>query len=231
MVYRCIATAVFGMEAIVGQEIKALGFEKVAVENGRVLFDADEMGIARANMWLRTAERIYIMVGEFKATSFEQLFDRVHQLPWEQFITKEAIFPVNAKSVKSKLFSLSDIQSISKRAIVKRLTAAYKVEWFKETAETVSITVGILNDVVTVSIDTSGAGLHKRGYREKGNEAPLKETLAAGLLLISKWQPKIHLIDPFYFIAGFCLQQLIRRLCSIQRRIDHPPFRMDTGPL
>lgn len=197
MVYRCIATAVFGMEAIVGQEIKALGFENVAVENGRVLFDADEMGIARANMWLRTAERIYIMVGEFKATSFEQLFDRVHQLPWEQFITKEAIFPVNAKSVKSKLFSLSDIQSISKRAIVKRLTAAYKVEWFKETAETVSITVGILNDVVTVSIDTSGAGLHKRGYREKGNEAPLKETLAAGLLLISKWQPKIHLIDPF----------------------------------
>lgn len=195
--FRCIATAVFGMEAIVGQEIKSLGFINVAVENGRVLFDADEAGIARANMWLRTAERIYILVGQFKATTFEQLFDQVNLLPWENYIPKEAAFPVNAKTVKSKLFSLSDIQSISKRAIVKRLTGVYKVEWFKETAETYSITVGILNDEVTVSIDTSGAGLHKRGYREKGNEAPLKETLAAGLLLISKWQPKIHLIDPF----------------------------------
>lgn len=197
MKFRCIATAVFGMEAIVGQEVKALGFENVVVENGRVLFDADALGVAKANLWLRTAERVFILVGQFKATTFEKLFDEVYKLPWENFIPKEAAFPVNAKSVKSKLFSLSDIQSISKRAIVKRLTNEYRVEWFKETAETYSIMVGILNDEVTVSIDTSGAGLHKRGYREKGNEAPLKETLAAGLLLISKWQPKIHLIDPF----------------------------------
>lgn len=197
MKFRGIATAVFGMEAIVGQELKDLGFENVVVENGRVLFDADEMGIARANLWLRTAERVFILVGQFKATSFEQLFESVYALPWEQYIPKEAEFPVNAKSVKSKLFSLSDIQSISKRAIVKRMTNAYKIEWFKETAEKYSIHVGILKDEVTVSIDTSGAGLHKRGYREKGNEAPLKETLAAGLLLVSKWQPKIHLIDPF----------------------------------
>ena len=197
MKFRGIATAVFGMEAIVGQELKDLGFENVVIENGRVLFDADEMGIAKANLWLRTAERVFILVGQFKATSFEQLFDNVYGLPWEQYIPKEAEFPVNAKSVKSKLFSLSDIQSISKRAIVKRLTREYKIEWFKETAERYSIHVGILKDEVTVSIDTSGTGLHKRGYREKGNEAPLKETLAAGLLLVSKWQPKIHLIDPF----------------------------------
>ncbi|HAS73492.1 MAG TPA: RNA methyltransferase [Clostridiales bacterium UBA8960] len=197
MNYRCIATAVFGMEAIVGQELKTLGYENVTVENGRVLFDADEMGIAKANLWLRTAERVTIMVGEFKATSFEQLFDNVNKLPWELYLHKEATFPVNAKSVKSKLFGLSDIQSISKRAIVKRLTNVYKVEWFKETEETYSVTVAILKDDVTVMIDTSGKGLHKRGYRELGNEAPLKETLAAGLLLVSKWQPKIHLIDPF----------------------------------
>ncbi len=197
MKFRCIATAVFGMEAILGQEIKDLGYENVVVENGRVLFDADEMGIAKANLWLRTAERVFIMVGQFKATSFEQLFDKIAMLPWEAYLPVDATFPVNAKSVKSALFSLSDIQSISKRAVVKRLTSVYKVEWFKETAETYSILVGILKDEVTVSIDTSGTGLHKRGYREQGNEAPLKETLAAGLLLVSKWQPKIHLIDPF----------------------------------
>ena len=114
MKFRCIATAVFGMEAIVGQEIKTLGFENVVVENGRVLFDADERGIALANLWLRTAERVYIMVGQFKATTFEQLFDQIFELPWELYIHKEATFPVNANSVKSKLFSLSDIQSISK---------------------------------------------------------------------------------------------------------------------
>ena len=197
MKFRCIATAVFGMEAIVGQEIKALGYENVVIENGRVLFDSDEAGIVKANLWLRTAERVHILVGQFKALTFEQLFEGVYKLPWEDYLHKEATFPVNAKSVKSKLFSLSDIQSISKRAIVKRLSSLYKIEWFKETAETYSITIGILKDEVTVSIDTSGAGLHKRGYREMGNEAPLKETLAAGLLLVSKWQPKIHLIDPF----------------------------------
>lgn len=197
MKHRCIATAVFGMEAIVGQEIRDLGFENVTVENGRVLFDADDSGIAKANLWLRTAERVYLMIGEFKATTFEQLFDQIVMLPWETYIPKEGTFPVNAKSVKSKLFSLSDIQSISKRAIVKRLTASYRTEWFQETAETYSVTVSILKDQVTVSMDTSGKGLHKRGYREQGNEAPLKETLAAGLLLVSKWQPKIHLIDPF----------------------------------
>ncbi len=197
MKFRCIATAVFGMEAIVGQEIKALGFENVVVENGRVLFDADERGIVQANLWLRTAERVYIQVGHFKATTFEQLFDQIFELPWELYIHKEATFPVNANSVKSKLFSLSDIQSISKRAIVKRLSKLYRTEWFKETAETYSIKVSLLKDEVTVAIDTSGTGLHKRGYREKGNEAPLKETLAAGLLLVSKWHARYHLIDPF----------------------------------
>ncbi len=197
MKFKMIATAVFGMEAIVGKELEQLGFENIAVENGRVLFDADERGIARANLWVRSAERIFIRVGEFKATTFESLFDQIHKISWENYIPKDGCFPVNAKSVKSKLFSLSDIQSITKKSIVKRLSKVYQTQWFEETGETYSILVGILNDTVTVSIDTSGAGLHKRGYREKGNDAPMKETLAAGLILISRWQPKIPLIDPF----------------------------------
>lgn len=197
MKLRLIATAVFGMEAIVAQEIKDLGFENVVVENGRVLFDSDELGLARANMWLRTAERVFICVGQFKANKFETLFDEINKLPWEIYIAKDAAFPVDAKSVKSTLFSLSDIQSLTKKAIVKRLTKLYRVEWFEETQETYRILVSILKDEVTVSIDTSGSGLHRRGYRAKGNEAPLKETLAAGLLLVSKWKAERPLIDPF----------------------------------
>lgn len=197
MKFKMIATAVFGMEAIVKKELEQLGFENITVENGRVLFEADERGIARANLWVRTAERIFIKIGEFKATTFESLFDQVHKISWENYIPKNAKFPVNAKSVKSKLYSLSDIQSICKKSIVNRLSKVYQTQWFEETEETYSILVGILNDVVTVSIDTSGPGLHRRGYREKGNEAPMKETLAAGLLSISRWQNKIPLIDPF----------------------------------
>ncbi|MBF4695471.1 THUMP domain-containing class I SAM-dependent RNA methyltransferase [Fusibacter ferrireducens] len=197
MKFKMIATAVFGMEAIVKKELEQLGFENITVENGRVMFDADERGIARANLWVRTAERIFIKVGEFKATTFESLFDQVHKIAWENYIPKNAKFPVNAKSVKSKLYSLSDIQSICKKSIVNRLSKVYQTQWFEETEEPYSILVGILNDVVTVSIDTSGSGLHRRGYREKGNEAPMKETLAAGLLSISRWQSKIPLIDPF----------------------------------
>jgi len=135
-------------------------------------------------------------VAEFKATTFESLFNRVNEIPWENYLPFDAEFPVNAKSVKSKLFSLSDIQSISKKAIVKRLGTLYNKDWLPETGAKHSILVGILKDTVTVSIDTSGVGLHKRGYREHGHHAPLKETLAASLLKISRWQGKIPLIDP-----------------------------------
>jgi putative N6-adenine-specific DNA methylase len=196
MNYRLIATTVFGLEAIAAYEIKALGFENVIVENGRVFFDGTAEDIVRANLWLRCVERVFIVVGQFKATSFEALFNGVNALPWEVYISEKAAFPVNAKSVKSKLFSLSDIQKIAKKAIVKRLSQLYGVTWFEETGETYDLTVSILNDEVTVMIDTSGEGLHKRGYREKGNEAPMKETLAAGLLQVARWQPKIPLIDP-----------------------------------
>lgn len=196
MKLRLFATSVFGMESIVAQEIKDLGFENVLTENGRVFFDSDLEGLAKANLWLRTAERVFICLGQFKATSFEALFEGVQKLPWEEFIPKDAAFPIDAKSVKSTLFSLSDIQSISKKAIVKKLSKLYRIEWFEESKETYKIMVSILKDEVTVSIDTSGSGLHRRGYREKGNEAPLKETLAAGLLAVSKWRSSIPLIDP-----------------------------------
>ncbi|MDK2867658.1 MAG: putative N6-adenine-specific methylase [Clostridiales bacterium] len=196
MNYKLMATTVFGLEAIAAYEIKSLGFENVIVENGRVFFEGTEAGIVKANLWLRCVERVFICVGSFKATSFEALFDGVNALPWELYIPENATFPVNAKSVKSKLFSLSDIQKISKKAIVKRLSRLYGVSWFEETGETYALTIALLNDNVTVMIDTSGEGLHKRGYRERGNEAPMKETLAAGLLQVARWQPKIPLIDP-----------------------------------
>jgi len=196
MKFNLIATATFGLEAVVGNELKALGFENVVVENGRALFTGNEKDICKANMWLRSADRVFIKVAEFKATSFESLFNSVNEIPWELYLPADAEFPVNAKSVKSKLFSLSDIQRISKKAISKRLGTLYNKEWLPETGAKYPLLVGILNDTVTVSIDTSGVGLHKRGYREKGHNAPLKETLAAALIMISRWQSKIPLIDP-----------------------------------
>lgn len=195
-IYRMIATAAFGIESVVADEIKALGFENVTVENGKVEFDADEEGICRANLWLRCADRVFIKISEFKATSFEDLFQGVKKITWENYIPVDGEFPVNAKSVKSQLFSLSDIQAISKKAAVDRLRRAYRIDWFKETGAKVPILVAILKDVVTVMIDTSGEGLHRRGYREHGNEAPLRETMAAALIKLSRWNAKIPLVDP-----------------------------------
>lgn len=191
-----IATAAFGIESVVGQELKRLGFDKIQIENGRVQFESDLQGICTSNLWVRCADRIFLKVAEFKATTFEQLFDQVNALPWEDYLGEDAAFPVNAKSVKSKLFSLSDIQSISKKAIVKKLQAAYKIDWFEESGPKYPVLISILKDTVTVSIDTSGAGLHKRGYREQGNEAPLRETLAAALVYLSNWRGDRLLVDP-----------------------------------
>lgn len=194
--FRVQATAAFGIESVVADEVKALGFDQVTVENGRVEYDADLSGIVRSNLWLRSADRIYIKLAEFKADTFEALFQGVRRIDWAAYIPQEGTFPVNAKSVKSTLFSLSDIQSISKKAIVEKLKETYATEWFKETGPRYSILISILKDQVLVLLDTSGDGLHKRGYREKGNEAPLKETLAAALVQISRWKPFIPMIDP-----------------------------------
>jgi putative N6-adenine-specific DNA methylase len=194
--YKVIATATFGIEAIVGREVKELGIENVQVDNARVLYETDLLGVAKSNLWLRCADRVFLQIGEFKATSFEELFNKTEALPWEKFIPVNGEFPVNGKSVKSKLFSVSDCQAIVKKAIVKRLGKSYGVDWFQEDGPKYPILVSILKDVVTLSIDTSGVGLHKRGYRATGNEAPLKETLAAAMLKIARWHSKIPLIDP-----------------------------------
>lgn len=192
-----IATSTFGLEAIVAQEIKDLGYKDVIIENGRVTFLADESAIPKANLWLRTADRVFVKIGEFKVLTFDELFEKTKALPWEQWIPKDGKFPIyKAKSVKSKLFSLSDCQSIVKKAVVEKLKKKHSVEWFDETGAEYPIQVSILKDVATLMIDTSGHGLHKRGYREYGNEAPIKETLAAAMILLSRWKPSREFIDP-----------------------------------
>jgi len=195
--YKLVATAAMGLEAIVAQEVKALGYE-TTVDNGKVYFEGDETAIARTNLWLRVADRVKIVVGQFPATSFEQLFESVKALPWEKYLPVDAAFPVSGKSVKSKLFSVPDCQAITKKAIVERMKQHYKrLGFLDESGATYKIEVSILKDMATLTIDTSGAGLHKRGYRQAQGEAPLKETLAAALVQISKWNPNRPFVDPF----------------------------------
>ncbi|EON72450.1 THUMP domain-containing class I SAM-dependent RNA methyltransferase [Lysinibacillus sphaericus] len=195
--YKLVATSAMGLEAIVAQEVQALGYE-TTVENGKVYFEGDETAIARTNLWLRVADRVKIVVGQFPATSFEQLFESVKALPWEKYLPVDAAFPVSGKSVKSKLFSVPDCQAITKKAIVERMKQHYKrLGFLDESGATYKIEVSILKDVATLTLDTSGAGLHKRGYRQVQGEAPLKETLAAALVQISKWNPNRPFVDPF----------------------------------
>lgn len=195
--FELIATSAFGLESVLAQEIKGLGYTDIKVENGKVTFWGDESAIARCNLWLRTADRVLLKIGEFEATSFEELFEKTKSLPWSEYIPRDANFPVaKAKSVKSKLFSLSDSQAIVKKAVVESMKKKYNTEWFEETGPLYSIQVSILKDIVTLTIDTSGEALHKRGYRKLNNEAPLKETLAAGLVLLSRWKNDRPFIDP-----------------------------------
>jgi putative N6-adenine-specific DNA methylase len=191
-----IATATFGLEALVAEELQKLGYTETKVESGKVTFPGDERAICRANLWLRTAARVRIKVGEFKATTFEELFEQTKALPWADYLPKNAAFPVEGRSVKSTLFSVSDCQAIVKKAVVERLKQKYKVQWFEETGPRYSIQVALLKDRVTLTVDTSGAGLHKRGYREGAGEAPIKETLAAALVQLSHWRPGRLLLDP-----------------------------------
>ncbi|MEQ2528626.1 class I SAM-dependent RNA methyltransferase [Bacillaceae bacterium CLA-AA-H227] len=195
--YQLIATSAMGLEAIVAKEVKDLGYE-CEVENGRINFRGDELAIVRSNLWLRTADRIKLKVGEFKATTFDELFEKTKALPWEQFLPENAEFPVSGKSVKSKLFSVSDCQAIVKKAIVERLRNQYKkTGWFDENGPLFKIEVSLLKDVALLTIDCSGAGLHRRGYRAGQGEAPIKETLAAALVQLTNWTPDRPFVDPF----------------------------------
>ncbi len=192
-----IATSAFGIEAVVGRELEKLGYGDQYVENGKVTFSGDESAICKTNLWLRTADRVLLKMGEFKALSFEELFEKTKALPWEEWIPEDGEFPVDGKSVDSKLFSISDCQAIVKKAVVERLKQKYKCEWFKETGPRYRIEVALLKDMATLTIDTSGSGLHKRGYRKLVGGAPLKETMACALILVSRWKNDRALFDPF----------------------------------
>ncbi|MDT8716604.1 class I SAM-dependent RNA methyltransferase [Clostridium sp. 19966] len=197
MEYELIATSTFGIEAITARELKDLGYDDLKVENGKVTFKGDDMDVAITNIWLRTADRILIKIKEFTARSFEELFQGTVNIPWGDIIPVDGKMHVVGKSIKSTLFSVSDCQSIVKKAVVESMKHKYKRDWFEEDGPIYKIEVALLKDVVTLTIDTSGAGLHKRGYRENAGAAPLKETLAAALVIISKWDNSKVLSDVF----------------------------------
>ena len=193
-----VAPCHFGLEAVLKKEILDLGYEIVRVEDGRVTFGGDEDAICRANIFLRTAERILLKVGQLHAVTFDELFEGIKALPWENYIPSDGKFWVaKASSVKSKLFSPSDIQSIVKKAIVERLKGVYSLQWFPETGAEYPIRISFMKDEAVVCLDTTGLSLHKRGYRTMVSKAPIKETLAAALLMLTPWHKDRILVDPF----------------------------------
>ena len=208
-----VAPCNFAIEAVLSREIKDLGYEVSKVEDGRVSFFTDEYGICKSNLWLRSAERILVKVGEFDAESFEELFQNTKRLPWHEWIPKNAEFPVaKASSIKSKLFSTSDIQSIVKKAIVESMKAKYRIQWFEESGSKYPVHVFLNKDHVSLYLDTSGTALHKRGYRELASEAPIKETLAASLVMFTPWKWDRTLIDPFCGSGTILIEAAMREL-------------------
>ena len=195
--YHYVATCLFGLEKFVGEEIDACGGTRAATIDGRVYFSGGEDVLAAANLNLRTAERVYIEIGSFHADSFTALFDGVKALPFEHFIGRRDAFPVKGHAIKSRLYSVPDCQSIIKKAMVERLKNAYRIDWFEETGTKMQIEFFILNDVVSIMLDTSGIPLHKRGYRTQSGEAPIRETLAAAMVKIARPREDVRLWDPF----------------------------------
>ena len=196
--YELVVPCHFGLEAVTKREIYDLGYEISRVEDGRITFEGDEEAICRANIFLRTAERVLLQVGRFHAETFDELFEGIKALPWENYIPKNGKFWVTkASSIKSKLFSPSDIQSIAKKAMVERLKQYYDVNWFEESGASYPVRIFLLKDEVMVTLDTSGDSLHKRGYRLLTSKAPLTETLAAALILLTPWRKERILVDPF----------------------------------
>ena len=194
--YKLVATAAAGIEALVGKELRNMGYE-VQVENGKAFFEGDDYDIARTNIWLRTADRIKIIMGQFTAKTFDSLFEQTKAIPWEKMLPVDAEFPVSGKSVKSTLHSVPNCQSIVKKAIVNRLSEAYhRRTHLPESGALYPIEVAILKDVVTLTIDTSGTSLFKRGYRTEKGGAPLKENMAAALVMLTSWYPDKPFYDP-----------------------------------
>lgn len=202
-----IAPCHFGLEAVLKREIIDIGYDIAEVEDGRVTFYGDEEAVCRSNVFLRTAERVLLKAGSFRAVTFEELFEGTRALPWERYIPKDGRFWVaKAASVKSKLFSPSDIQSIMKKAMVRRLSECYHMDWFSEEGPAYPVRVFLKKDMVTVGIDTSGVSLHKRGYREVSGKAPITETLASALIMLTPWKRDRILVDPFCGSGTFLIE-------------------------
>ena len=196
--YELVAPCHFGLEAVLKKEIQNLGYNVLQVEDGKITFAGDSDAICRANVFLRTAERVLLKIGKFHASSYDELFEGVRELPWEVYLPKDGKFWVTkASSVKSKLFSPSDIQRIVKKAVVEKMKEYYDIEWFKETGAPYPIRVFLMKDEVLVTLDTSGDSLHKRGYRTMAGIAPLSETLAAALIKLTPWNGSRIFVDPF----------------------------------
>ena len=191
-----IATTSSGLEAIVKREVRTLGFEVATVSPGKVEIEATPRDIPKLNLWLRCAGRVQVKMDEFQALTFDELFEKTRALPWENWITRDGKFTINGKSVKSTLGSVRACQSIVKKAVVERLKAAYKTDWFEETGPEFAIQVALRKDIAVLTIDTSGSGLNKRGYRAHAAQASLRETLAAALVKLSFWNQDRLLIDP-----------------------------------
>lgn len=204
-----IASTTFGLEALTKRELLDLGYDELLVENGRITLKGGLDDVVKLNLWLRTAERISIKVGEFKVLSFTELFDKTKELPWEEWIDIDGNFMVSGKSLNSKLYSVSDCQSIVEKAIVERLKENYDVEWFSKSGARFKVEVSINKDIATLTLDTSGEGLHKRGYRNRANLAPIKETLAASLVMLSYWNNERLLYDPFCGSGTILIEALL----------------------
>ncbi len=195
--YQLLAVCPMGLESIVAKEVQELGYE-TRIENGRIYFQGDASALVKANLWLRTADRVKLIIGQFEAKTFDDLFEQTKNLPWENYISENGQFPVQGRSLKSTLHSVPDVQAITKKAIVERLKKAYQVSgWLDESGAKYPVEVNILKDRVLLTIDTSGSGLNKRGYRLAQGEAPIKETLAASLVKLANWKGDTPLIDPF----------------------------------
>ncbi|MFF2481545.1 class I SAM-dependent RNA methyltransferase [Paenibacillus sp. NPDC058071] len=192
-----IATAPMGLEAVVARELKELGYDNLKVENGRVRFQGSPIDICRTNLWLRTAGRVLVEMAEFPARTFEELFEGTKAIDWPEWIPEDGEFPVNGRSQKSQLTSVPACQSIVKKAVVEKMKERYGTEWFHEDGGKFVIEVSLMNDLALITLDTTGAGLHQRGYRRVSTEAPLRETMAAALVQLSRWRPERPLYDPF----------------------------------
>lgn len=218
-----IATAAFGLEGVVAQELRALGIQDVRAENGGAHFLATPEEAFRANLWLRSADRVQMICGEFEALTFDQLFEGVRALPWAQWIPRDGAFPVRGKCVRAQLMSVSDCQAITKKAIVEKLKAHYKTTWFQESAETYTIDVSLQGSRARVTLDASGTALNRRGYRTWNGEAPLRETLAAALVTLSPWRPGRPLHDPMCGTGTLLIEaamQAAQRAPGLERDFD-----------